>query len=63
MADYSIFIFHILFVGPLLILIGVYHTHPNFPKIMWDIITILGISIILYHSWMMYNRYTLINSK
>jgi hypothetical protein len=63
MADYSIFIFHILFVGPLLILIGVYHHHPNFPKIMWDIITILGIGIIIYHSLMMYNRYTLINSK
>ena len=64
MADYySIYIFHILFVGPLLILIGVYHNHPNFPKIIWDLITILGIGIIIYHSWLAYNRYKLVNTK
>ena len=63
MADYSIYIFHILFVGPLLILIGVYHNHPNFPKMIWDLITILGIGIMLYHSWIIYKRYTLLNTK
>jgi hypothetical protein len=64
MADYySIYIFHIVFVGPLLILIGLYHSHPNFPKIIWDLIAILGLGIIVYHSWMAYNRYKLVNSK
>jgi hypothetical protein len=63
MADYSIYIFHILFVGPLLILIGLFHSHPNFPKIIWDILVILGIGIILYHSFMSYKRYKLLNTK
>ena len=63
MADYSIYIFHVLFVGPLLILIRVYHEHPKFPKMIWDLIAILGIGIIIYHSWMVYKRYTLVNSK
>jgi hypothetical protein len=63
MADYSIYIFHILFVGPLLILIGLFHNHTNFPKIVWDILVILGIGIILYHSFISYKRYTLLNAK
>ena len=63
MADFSIYIFHIVFVGPLLILIGLYHNHPNFPKIIWEIIAILGIGIMIYHSWMAYNMYKLLNTK
>jgi hypothetical protein len=54
MADYSIYLFHILFVGPLLILIGLYHDNPNFPKIMWKIMIILGFGIIAYHAYMAY---------
>lgn len=63
MADYSIYLFHILFVGPLLILVGAYHNHPNFPTILWNLLVIMGISIILYHSFMAYNRYKLVNIK
>lgn len=63
MADYSIYIFHIIFVGPLLILIALYHNHANFPSIIWNLIGILGIGIILYHSLLAYNRYKLLNSK
>jgi len=63
MADYSIYIFHVFFVGPLLILIGLYHNHTNFPKMVWDLLVIMGIGITLYHSWLAYNRYSLLNSK
>jgi disulfide bond formation protein DsbB len=63
MADYSIYLFHILFVGPLLTLIGLYHNHSQFPKIIWDILVIMGIGITLYHSWMAYNRYKLLSMK
>ena len=63
MADYSIYLFHILFVGPLLIAIGLYHSHPNFPKIVWDILVIMGIGIMLYHTWMSYRLYSIMNSK
>jgi hypothetical protein len=63
MADYSIYLFHVLFVGPLLILIGLYHDNSNFPKMIWDILVIMGIGITLYHSWMAYNRYKLLNTK
>ena len=63
MADYSIYLFHILFVGPLLILIGLYHNNTNFPKMIWDLLVIMGIGITLYHSWMAYNRYSLLNTK
>ena len=62
MADYSIYLFHILFVGPLLILLGLYHDHPNFPKIIWQLMVILGIGIILYHSWMAWKRYKILNN-
>ena len=63
MADYSIYLFHILFVGPLLVAIGLYHSHPNFPKIIWDILVIMGIGIMLYHAWMSYRLYSIMNSK
>lgn len=63
MADYSIYLFHVFFVGPLLILIGLYHNHTNFPKMIWDILVIMGIGITLYHSWLAYNRYRLLNTK
>ena len=62
-GDYSIYLFHILFVGPLLVLIGLYHDHPNFPKIIWHIIVIMGLGIILYHGWMAYSRYKMLNSN
>jgi len=62
MADYSIFLFHIIFVGPLLTAVGLYHNHPKFPEMIWQLLTIMGLGIILYHSWMLYNRYKLLNS-
>lgn len=63
MADYSIYLFHILFVGPLLLLIGLYHNSPQFPKIIWDLLAIMGIGIMLYHSWMAYRLYVILNTK
>ena len=63
MVEYSIFLFHILFVGPLLILIGLYHDNPNFPKMIWSILVIMGIGIIGYHSFRAYSIYKLVNAK
>ena len=63
MADYSIYIFHVIVVGPMLTLIGLYHNSTNFPKIVWDILVILGVGIIIYHSWLAYKRYKLVNSN
>lgn len=62
-VDYSIYLFHILFVGPLLIILGLYHDHPNFPKIIWQIMVILGIGIMIYHSWLAWKLYKIINQK
>ena len=61
MTDYSIYIFHILFVGPLLTYIGLYHT--TAPLMIWKLLVIMGLGIIFYHSWMMYTRYKLVNTK
>jgi hypothetical protein len=63
MADYSIYLFHILFVGPLLIAIGLYHNHPNFPKIIWDLLVIMGVGIMIYHSWMAYRMKTILSGN
>ena len=63
MADYSIFLLHILFVGPLLIAIGLYHDSPNFPKVIWQLMIILGIGIIIWHSYSAWNLYKLLHSK
>jgi hypothetical protein len=62
-AYYSIYIFHILFVGPLLLLIGLYHDNPNFPSIIWHLLVILGVGIMAYHSWMAWSRYKALNQK
>jgi hypothetical protein len=63
MADYSIYLFHILFVGPLLIILGLYHDHPNFPKMLWQIMVIMGLGIMLYHGWMAWRLYRVLNQK
>lgn len=55
---YSIYLFHLLFVGPLLVLIGLYHEHPNFPKILWNLLIILGLGVMLYHGSKAYRLYT-----
>ncbi len=63
MADYSIYLLHILFVGPLLIAIGLYHDSPKFPKVIWQLMVILGLGIILYHGYSAWNLYKILNSK
>jgi hypothetical protein len=63
MAYYSIYIFHILFVGPLLVLIGLYHDSPKFPNFIWELLMIMGIGIIGYHSYKAYKMYKLVNSS
>lgn len=60
---YSINLFHVFFVGPLLILIGLYHNHPSFPVFIWQLLVILGIGIIIYQAWIAYSKYKLVSSK
>jgi len=63
MAAYSINLFHVLFVGPLLLTIGLYHDHPNFPSFIWQLLVILGIGIIGYHGWLGWNKYNASSAK
>ena len=63
MADYSIYLFHIFFVGPLLLAIGLLHDHPKFPKFIWQLLIIMGAGIIVYHMYMMWKLYKVLNIK
>ena len=63
MNHYSIYIFHVVFVGPLLMLIGLYHEHPNFPQMIWQLLIIMGFGIIGYHAFRMYSLYKNLNAK
>ena len=60
MVDYSIYIFHILFVGPLLLLLGLYHDSPKFPQAVWQLLIIMGIGIMGYHAFRAYSLYKLL---
>jgi hypothetical protein len=60
---YSINLFHVLFVGPLLILIGLYHNHPSFPEFIWQLLVILGIGVMIYQAWIAYSKYKLLSGK
>ena len=63
MVYYSIYLFHILFVGPLLLLICIYHNSPKFPEFIWQLLIIMGIGIIGYHAYRAYSLYKLVNTK
>ena len=62
MAAYSIYYFHIFFVGPLLMLIGLYHDHPSFPTAIWQLLIIMGFGIIGYHSYRAYSLHKLLSN-
>jgi hypothetical protein len=62
-SPYSINLFHVLFVGPLLVIIGLYHKHPNFPEFIWQLLVILGIGVIIYQSWIAYTKYKILSGK
>jgi hypothetical protein len=54
MQDYSyIYWLHILFVGPLFIYLGV--AKQNVPDIIFNIVLGLGVIVILYHGYKLYN--------
>jgi hypothetical protein len=63
MTIYSINLFHVLFVGPMLIAIGLYHDSPNFPQFMWQLLVILGIGVMVYQAWIAWSKYKMLNSK
>ena len=59
MSHYSVYIFHILFVGPLLILLGLSQNgYFKMPEIIWKIVVILGCGIIAYHSFLTYSFFS-----
>lgn len=47
-------LFHIIMVGGLFMYVGIYRT--NIPKTMYKVLLGLGIVIILYHTFKLYNR-------
>jgi len=49
-----VYLFHLLFVGPLLIYVGI--NRDKIPSVMFPILFYLGIFIILYHSYKVYNN-------
>ena len=60
MVDYSIYIFHIFFVGPLLLGVGLYHDNPKFPVFIWQLLIIMGFGIMFYHAYRAYSLYKLV---
>ena len=61
---YKLFVYlvHILFMGPLLIYIGLYHDDAGTinNKTLWDSIYILGIITIIYHIYLSLQFYGII---
>jgi hypothetical protein len=54
-----VFLFHIFIVGPLYIILGKYHDHPMIKDniSLWNSMIVIGIFMILYHSYLLYNFY------
>jgi hypothetical protein len=56
MKDFSyVYWIHILFVGPLLIYLGV--VKQDVPDIVFNTVLGLGVIVILYHGYKLYNYY------
>ena len=53
-------LFHILLVGPLFLYVGI--NGLNIPKQMFPFLLILGAFIVIYHSYLAYNKFKLGNS-
>jgi mannitol-specific phosphotransferase system IIBC component len=53
-AHTIIHLFHIFFVGPLFLYVGINTT--NIPKIMFPFLLGLGVFIIIYHSYLAYKK-------
>jgi hypothetical protein len=47
-----------LFVGPAMILLGLYHE--KVPKKVWNFLILIGIVVTLYHSYFAYYNYKLL---
>jgi hypothetical protein len=53
MTDYSwVYWLHIFFVGPLFIYVGL--TKQNIPDAVFNFLVILGVVVIMYHSYKLY---------
>ena len=53
MTDFSyIYWLHIFFVGPLFIYIGL--TKQNVPDVVFNFLVILGVIVVMYHSYKLY---------
>ena len=53
-AHTIIHLFHIFFVGPLFLYVGIKAT--NIPKVMFPILLGLGVFIIIYHSYLAFKK-------
>lgn len=51
-----VFLFHLLLIGPGLIILGKYHDHPRIRdnEGLWNLLYLTGLGIIVYHSFMWY---------
>jgi hypothetical protein len=56
MKDFFVHLFHIFIVGSLFLYVGSYKT--EIPKLLFPVLFILGLIIILYHTYKTYNYYT-----
>jgi hypothetical protein len=48
-----VYLFHLCIVGPLFLYVGIYRD--NIPKIMYNVLLYLGVFIIIYHIFKVYN--------
>ena len=45
--------FHVLFVGPAFIILGLYHS--SMPTIVWDLVAMMGVGVAFFHSYKFYS--------
>ena len=55
--DTSVNLFHVLFVGPLLIYVALQNKSESFPMILWSVLAMMGLGVILYHGYEYYLGY------
>lgn len=56
-----VFLFHIIFVAPFLMVLGKYHDHPELKKTdIWKLTILLAIGTLVYHIFLLYKHLNLI---
>ena len=54
-----VFLFHIFLIGPFYIYLGKYHDEPSVRenKTLWNSMIVIGLFMIAYHSFLLFNFY------